>query len=162
MDATTFVFLFLNFALSFIVAYLAINKGRSGFGFFLLSFFFSFIVGLVVVLLVSPGARRGEVLVDCAFCTEPINAAAITCKHCGKDVEPQPEAIEKARIASEDKNRGTRMIVGIILTSLGGLFLLFGIFQGLSILGILLGGTLLTFGILNIVKANKSAKKASL
>ena len=161
MDGATFFFLFVNLALSFVVAYLAKNKGRSAYGFFLLSFFLSFLIGLIVVLIVSPGARKGEVLVDCPFCKEPINAEAVTCKHCGKDVEPQPEAVEAAKVAQADKNRGSKMIVGIVLTAFGGILILIDLFQGLSILGILIGGTLLAFGIVNIVKANNSAKEAS-
>lgn len=161
MDGATFFFLFVNLALSFVVAYLAKNKGRSAYGFFLLSFFLSFIIGLIVVLIVSPGGRKGEVLVDCRYCTEPINAAAVTCKHCGKDVEPQPEAIAAAKVAEADKNRGSKMIVGIVLTVFGGILLLIDIFQGLTILGILISGVMLAFGIINIVKANKSAKEAT-
>lgn len=161
MDSGTFFFLFVNLALSFVVAYIAKNKGRSAYGFFLLSFFLSFIIGLIVVLIVSPGGRKGEILVDCRHCTEPINAAATTCKHCGKDVEPQPEAIELAKVAEADKKRGAKMIVGIILSVIGGILILNELFQGLSILGLLVGGVLLAFGIINIVKANKSAKAAA-
>ena len=89
-----------NALLAIPVAYAATTKGRSGVGFFLLSFFFSFIVGILIVIAVprvapKPAQRsysgnfkstsEGE-LVKCPFCAEWVKSEAKVCKFCGKDI----------------------------------------------------------------------------
>jgi hypothetical protein len=71
-------------ALCAIPTSIAINKGRSGAGFFILSFVLSPIIGLIIALLVrvdsnsaSPGRTK------CPDCAEYISKEAKVCKHCG-------------------------------------------------------------------------------
>lgn len=170
MDSTLFGFFFLNIFLSGIVAYVAQTKRRSPWAFFLLSFFLSFLVGIIVVLAIAPGnrARKGEVLAKCPFCKEEINALATVCKHCGKDVEPQNALIEDAEDAKRDTARGTKMIIGILLTILGLVFLIPNVisgFQGIGIngwwfVGLFFALGLVASGILYIAIAVKSARTA--
>lgn len=94
--------LLINFLLSFLVAYVASEKGRSGPGFFFLSFFFSFLVGILVALAVpsvgNASAQGGnpssaKFIQDeprlCPYCAEEIKWEASVCKHCSRDIEPQ-------------------------------------------------------------------------
>jgi hypothetical protein len=175
MDAASggavFLLLLINVALSGLVAYVAYTKRRSAWAFFFLSFFLSFIVGIIVALAIAPGnrARQGEVNVECEFCMEQINALAVVCKHCGKDVEPELDVYETAMVAIGDKRRGTKLIVGILLTVLGAIFTLPNLLNlamgtGVSIalfIGLIIGGALLAFGIVNIVQSVKSGRLAA-
>ena len=74
-----------------LVAVVASGRGRSAFGFFLLSVILSPLIGLIIALVVSN--RKGELdlkkalkngdIVECTACAEHIKAAANVCKHCG-------------------------------------------------------------------------------
>ena len=100
MDPAIFIGLVINLVLSFVVANMAAEKGRSYAGFFWLSFLLSFFIGLLIVLASQPIAKnQGQnvdprMLVKCQMCAEPILAEARVCKHCGRDVEPQFSVIE--------------------------------------------------------------------
>jgi hypothetical protein len=169
--SATFFLLLLNVALSGLVAYVAYTKRRSAWAFFFLSFFLSFLVGIVVALAIAPGnrARQGEFNVECRFCREQINARAVVCKHCGKDVDPQLDVVEAGNVATSDRRRGTKFIMGIALTVLGTLLTLpnllnlaMGIGVSLALfIGIIVGGSLLSFGIVNIVQSVRSGRLAA-
>ena len=102
-------FLLVNSIFSIPVAYVATQKGRSGAGFFFLSFFLSFLVGILVVLalpkkeltpIISSGtgqfARSGnEQLVKCPFCAEWVKTEAKVCKHCGRDIAADVQSLLK-------------------------------------------------------------------
>ena len=109
MDASWVIPLFINFILSFVVARIAENKGRSFAGFFWLSFLLSFLIGLLVVLASSPVTKEEKeitdprLLVKCPKCAEQILAEASVCKHCGRDVEPRNDIV--AAVAAEDFQR---------------------------------------------------------
>jgi hypothetical protein len=111
-------YLFVNALLALPVAYVASEKGRSGSGFFFLSFFFSFIVGILVVLALprvesqsiaveSSGsfAREGsERLFKCQNCAEWVKAEAKVCRFCGKDIAKDIELMaEKEKIRDEEQ-----------------------------------------------------------
>jgi hypothetical protein len=96
------VYILVNALLAAPVAYVASQKGRSPLGFFALSFFFSFVVGILVVLAMPPQPIKssvesftgkvaktadGDELAKCPFCAEWIKSEAIRCRYCGEDVE---------------------------------------------------------------------------
>lgn len=171
MDSALFGFFFLNIFLAGVVAYVASTKRRSPYAFFLLSFFFSFIVGIIVVLAIAPGnrAKKGEVRANCPYCKEGINALATVCKHCGREIEPQTALIAEAEAAKRDTARGTKMIIGILLTILGLVFLVPNIisgFEGVGIngwwfVGLFFAFAVIASGILFITMAVKSPRSTS-
>lgn len=108
-----------NAGFSAIVAYVAKQKGRSTSGFFWLSFFLSFLVGILVVLAIPKKEDQlieskdskfvtnstGEQLVKCPFCAEWIKAEAKVCKHCGRDVSGELELLRKKEIEALELNQ---------------------------------------------------------
>lgn len=100
MDTALLIGLVINLILSFVVANIAVEKGRSYAGFFWLSFLLSFLIGLLVVLASQPitknqlGDVDSRLLVKCPMCAEQILAEAKVCKHCGRDVVPRTDVIE--------------------------------------------------------------------
>lgn len=90
--------------LSILAGVVASNKGRSGFGFFVLALLLSPLVGFIAALVASPKAETrkvigpsGEVMSvpntsQCPFCAEDIKREAIVCKHCGRDL-PNKEPV---------------------------------------------------------------------
>lgn len=124
MEAFIWVYLFVaiavNAGFSAIVAYVAKQKGRSSSGFFWLSFFLSFLVGILVVLAIPKRedqvvasnnssftiSSSGEELVKCPFCAEWVKAEAKICKFCNSEIE---QAINEYRRAElEAKNTAKR------------------------------------------------------
>lgn len=115
---------FVNLFLSFIAGWIAKNKGRSAVGYFLFSFFLTFLLAVLVLIAVPPlkvvttaGTR------ECPFCKESILNHALVCKHCGRDVEPienAPYVSERDNAASYKSNKwlnwgGIFMVSGALL-----------------------------------------------
>lgn len=149
----------INIALSVVVAYVAKSKGLDAGMFFLLSFLFSFFVGILVALAVPAATyRAGRVDVDCPFCKERINALAGTCKHCGKDVEPQPQVVTETIQVDEDALRGRRLIVGFLLVLAGIFLLIISFIPTFNIITVIVATGFLVPGGMNLVKAVKSLK----
>ena len=81
------------FILSILCGVYASGKGKSGFGYFLLSVLLSPLIGFIAALIskentakiekkeISKGGKR-----RCPFCAELIKSEAIVCKHCSKDI----------------------------------------------------------------------------
>lgn len=107
-----FVILIVNAGFSAIVAYVAKQKGRNTSAFFWLSFFLSFLVGILVVLAIPSQDKQtpisidsnftknaaGENLAKCPYCAEWIKAEAKVCKHCGKEVSSELENLKNKEI----------------------------------------------------------------
>lgn len=84
---------FIWFLLSIAVGVLAGNKGRSGFGFFLLSLILSPLIGLIFALAVRNLKTERDLPspythVRCPDCRELVLKEAKKCKHCGCGLVP--------------------------------------------------------------------------
>ncbi len=112
------VYVVVNLVASIFIGVAASGKGRSGAGFFFLSFFISFVIALIIVLVISPtdqarlSVQDGNVgkvgPVQCPHCKELIRPDANVCKHCGKAVDPVlPTLILQnvARVEEQEKRR---------------------------------------------------------
>jgi hypothetical protein len=81
------------FILSILCGMLASGKGKSFFGYFLLSTFLSPLIGFIAVLIAKEDLAKVEKKeLDrggkkrCPFCAELVKSEAIVCKHCSKDI----------------------------------------------------------------------------
>lgn len=79
--------------LSWLIAIYASEKGRNGFGFFLLSLFFSPLAGVLVAILAGENKQKIEsamiyegILKPCSYCLEPVKKTATKCRHCGSEI----------------------------------------------------------------------------
>lgn len=87
-------FFFIWLIIAIICGVVASSKGRSGIGWFLLGFLFSFFALILVALLPSLKGKPGEEVVSpgthgkCPDCAEVVRLEAKVCKHCGKRFEP--------------------------------------------------------------------------
>ena len=77
---------------SVVAGVVASRKGRSGFGFFLLSIILSPLIGVICAALAKPNQKAmDEIKIKsgeskkCQFCAELIKTKAVTCRYCGKD-----------------------------------------------------------------------------
>jgi hypothetical protein len=83
---------------AFIVGVIATNKGRSGFGWFLLSLIVSpILTGILVLVMASKVAGAAAPKLEdgtgrkCPSCAEIVRAEAVKCRFCGTDLPPQPK-----------------------------------------------------------------------
>lgn len=100
-------FLFVWLPLCFVVAYAASQKGRSGVGFFFLSFFLSPLIGFLAVIAVPSVARttsaprNGADLVICHSCRKPRRYDALRCPSCGAGTQPEVPVLKKCPMCAE-------------------------------------------------------------
>lgn len=76
------------FIFSIVVGFVASTKGRSSIGYFLLSILISPLLGLIIILVLSPSEKisTGNMNV-CPSCKELVKPDALKCKHCGYDLK---------------------------------------------------------------------------
>lgn len=102
--------------LSVAVGVLASNRGRSGFGWFVLSLAVSPLLGLIFCLVVKdlavvPGAVGASAATHCKCpaCAEFVLPEATVCKHCGAEVKPDNSfwlrQVQAEKLAIRDQNR---------------------------------------------------------
>jgi hypothetical protein len=95
-----------------VTAYIASSRGRSGAGFFFLSFFLSPLIGLVVVLLVPVNLKAVEQIKledgqsrKCPFCAELIKAEAAVCRYCSRDMPSSISGLPARRVIAAPPKR---------------------------------------------------------
>jgi len=132
------MWVFFWFLFAVIVGVFASNRGRSGFGWFLLSLVISPLLGLLFVAvsknlaaeLQAAASRPGpESHVKCPACAEWVLPVASKCKHCGSELTPDPqfEGRKQAQKDLENKLERQQLMLGI-----GMLFGLFALVYGIS------------------------------
>ena len=92
---------------------IASKKGRSGFGFFLLSIILSPIVGIIAALIASENTAKLEenqlasgASKRCPYCAEIIKKEATICKYCNKE---QPEIGEEQKRETQKQEHRTSL-----------------------------------------------------
>jgi large-conductance mechanosensitive channel len=115
----------LNLALSFVAGSIASSKGRSAFGYFVLSFFFSFLLAILVLIALPPiSTLKENETRECPFCKERILRRAVVCKHCGRDVEAIPDGLS----LSQQQAQAVANYKGNKWVNIGGVSMLLGAF----------------------------------
>jgi hypothetical protein len=111
------------FGFAIAVGVLASNRGRHGFGWFLLACIISPLLAIIFLLVtknraqtaLSSHAPNEETHVRCKVCAEYILPQALKCKHCGAPASPDPLFEYKvAEKKSASKNEETKnLLIGI-------------------------------------------------
>ena len=95
------------------VGFIAINKGRSGMGFFILSILLSPLLGLIIVLILGvneEGLYNNGELKKCPNCKEYVKLGASICKHCGNDLSENHKVLHTNKNDSKKEDKVTKLI----------------------------------------------------
>jgi hypothetical protein len=107
--------LLLWLGLSVVAGIVAASKGRSGFGYFLLSLVLSPLIGLLLAALLprvgAAQAQPAEPTRKCPECAETVLLAAKKCKHCGAELPPVDVAAQAA--APVDRGGASNILIAI-------------------------------------------------
>ena len=79
-----------------LVATFAERKGRKGIGYFLIAFFFSPLVGGIVVLCVADKNKK-----ECPYCKKSVAIDATVCPYCNKEIAKKKSSSEKEKWISQ-------------------------------------------------------------
>ncbi len=119
------IFIFWLF-FSIIAGVIASNKGRSGFGFFLLSVILSPLIGIVCAVVAKSNIQSAQTPspkthIKCPDCAEWVLPEASVCKHCGHALTPDNGFVERQTKAKAEDNKnlmiGIAFIASLILTA---------------------------------------------
>ncbi len=118
------IFIFWLF-FSIIAGVIASNKGRSGFGFFLLSVILSPLIGIVCAVVAKSNIQSAQTPspkthVKCPHCAEWVLPEASVCKHCDLALTPDNAFVDRHKNKAEAENNknlmiGIAFIAGLIL-----------------------------------------------
>jgi cbb3-type cytochrome oxidase subunit 3 len=109
--------LFLWLGLSVVVGIAAGNRGRNGFGWFLLALIISpLLAGLAVLaaanLRTETDPRQSR---TCPFCAEWVRLEAVVCKHCGRDLPAAPELPVRSVRDARRQNAAAVITIFVVL-----------------------------------------------
>lgn len=79
-----------------LVATFAERKGRKGVGYFFLAFFFSPLIGGIVVLCVADKNKK-----ECPYCMKSVSVNATVCPYCNKEIVTKKLSSEKDKWISQ-------------------------------------------------------------
>jgi hypothetical protein len=127
-----------------VVGVIAASRGKSGFGWFLLSCLISPLLGLILVLALGPpagalaapagaDAPTPETHVRCPDCRELVRYDAVKCKHCGAALVPQEAPAPVVRASSSPEQRARRQAAGMVV--LRSFAVVAGIYGAVNLVG---------------------------
>jgi len=118
----TFAIFWLLFAVA--AGVYAGNRGRSGFGWFLISALISPLLGILFIavskdLSKAPAAAapHHDTHLKCPSCAEWVLPEASKCKHCGEALTPQPDYARKKAVAAA-RNDNRDLAIGLLIVIL--------------------------------------------